>query len=89
MPKIQVDVPDELMERARHAFEMRVGSKKIPVANRHLVQWCVEQYVRGIPETIERSSEEILETRGTYEETPHKPIPALEDVLEEIDKLKD
>ncbi|RJS70329.1 hypothetical protein CW696_05990 [ANME-2 cluster archaeon] len=75
MTKIQVDIPDELLERIRHAFEIRVGSK-IPIANRHLIQWCVEQYMRGIPETIERTLdtiEEMPETRGAHEETPYNP----------------
>ena len=82
MTKIQIDIPDEMLERARHAFEMRVGSK-IPIANRHLIQWCVEQYMRGIPETIERTLdtiEEMPETRGAHEETPVR-TPSIPDTV--------
>jgi|GEM_PF-5155092 len=69
MPKIQVDIPDELLGDLRKKFEICTGSK-IPVANRHLVRWFIERHIEDIPE-------ETLKTPKTSEEVPD-PSGALE-----------
>lgn len=77
MPKIQIDIPDALLESLRQSFEMKSGST-IPIANRHLVQWCIEQYVHSHPQVL---TEHAGDTSKASEDTP-----SLEDVFSELDE---
>jgi len=54
MTKIQIDIPDEMLERIRHAFEKHNNSK-IPIPKKHLVRWFIERHVEEV-------SEKTLET---------------------------
>jgi len=70
MTKIQVDIPDAWLDDLRRIFDKRVGSTEIPIANCHLVRWCVEQYRKG---ASLGTSEDIPETHEAHEETPYNP----------------
>ena len=72
MPKIQVDISDELLDDLRKKFEICAGSK-IPIANRHLVQWCIERWVKEPaepPEFPKKAAEPPKEILEVPEETP-------------------
>jgi len=98
MTKIQVDIPDAWLDDLRRSFRKRIGSTEIPIANRHLVHWCIEQYMKGAsnaPETSQTGDpvgipENIPDPRGTPEESPrdspHERTQSLEEILDEIDR---
>ena len=77
MTKIQVDIPDAWLDDLRRIFDKRVGSTEIPIANRHLVRWCVEQYRKG---ASLGSSENIPETHEAHEEIPVR-TPSIPDTV--------
>ena len=65
MTKIQVDLPDELLDRIRKSFEKHNNSK-IPIPKSHLVRWFIERHIENIPEeTLETPN-----TSGTPENVP-------------------
>jgi|GEM_PF-4304442 len=68
MTRIQVDIPDELLNRIRKGFEIQnnIHTSKIPIAKSHLVLWYIEQH-------IDEYSEETLETPKTPETLGRTP----------------
>lgn len=79
MPKIQVDIPDALLESLRRCFEIRIRST-IPIANRHLIQWGIEQCVKDTLEISEKKSSVSHTSPGRL-----KNVPSLEEALSELD----
>ena len=95
MTKIQVDLPDELLDRIRKSFEKHNNSK-IPIPKSHLVRWFIERHIKDIPEkTLEtpKTSEEVPTASETPEtsvvdgEATHERTQSLEEILDEIDEL--
>ena len=85
MVKIQIDIPEELLNGLKHAFEMRV-STAITVSNRQLIVWGIEQYV-SIHKDEQKDKAEVQKDKAETHITtaPHSPIPSLEDALETMD----